>query len=306
MSISLIEPWGRAWSRMRQMLFQPFDLGKWMVLGFSAWLAGLLDGGGGGGNGGGGGGDGLDDLDDIRYGMERAYDYLLDHPVIIALIVICIVCVVMVLVLLNWISSRAKFIFLDNVVHDRAHIVEPWQRFRRLGNSLFLFRLVVGLVTLPIVLGMVASGLWLILAAFGVWSGPGFLFLWIALWTLLLLLLIVGGCYLGFFMNAFVVPIMYRFNIGILAAWQYFLVLFSSHPGWYLLCGLFVLGLFILAGACIVAAGILTCCIGFILVILPYIGTVALLPLHVVYRLFTLEFLAQFHSDLVLTREPAQ
>ncbi len=34
----------------------------------------------------------------------------------------------------------------------------------------------------------------------------------------------------------------------------------------------------------------LTCCI----VALPYVGTVILLPLYVTYRLFSVEFLAQF------------
>jgi len=35
---------------------------------------------------------------------------------------------------------------------------------------------------------------------------------------------------------------------------------------------------------------VLTCCI----VVLPYVGTVILLPIWVTYRLFSVEFLAQF------------
>lgn len=41
-----IAPTSRAFGRMTTILFRPFDLGKWFVLGFSAWLATLLDGGG--------------------------------------------------------------------------------------------------------------------------------------------------------------------------------------------------------------------------------------------------------------------
>ena len=41
MQISFVEPLSRAWERMRRMLFSPFELGRWLVLGFSAWLAGL-------------------------------------------------------------------------------------------------------------------------------------------------------------------------------------------------------------------------------------------------------------------------
>jgi hypothetical protein len=38
---------------------------------------------------------------------------------------------------------------------------------------------------------------------------------------------------------------------------------------------------------------VLTCCI----VGLPYVGTVILLPLYVTYRIFSLEFLAQFDPE---------
>jgi len=48
MNIAFFEPLNRAWERMKHILFQPFDLAKWLVLGFSAWLAGLADGAGGG------------------------------------------------------------------------------------------------------------------------------------------------------------------------------------------------------------------------------------------------------------------
>ena len=48
MQISYVQPLSRAWERMRQILFDPFELAKWLVLGFSAWLAGLAGGGGGG------------------------------------------------------------------------------------------------------------------------------------------------------------------------------------------------------------------------------------------------------------------
>ena len=48
MGVSYVEPLSRAVERMRGTLFQPFDLVKWLVMGFSAWLAGLATGGGGG------------------------------------------------------------------------------------------------------------------------------------------------------------------------------------------------------------------------------------------------------------------
>ena len=42
MSIEYIEALSRAWNRMTTALFEPFDIGKWFVLGFTAFLAGLF------------------------------------------------------------------------------------------------------------------------------------------------------------------------------------------------------------------------------------------------------------------------
>ena len=58
--IAYVQPTSRAFDGMKRILFQPFDIGKWFVIGFTAWLAGLLDhtsssSGSSGGSGGGGG-----------------------------------------------------------------------------------------------------------------------------------------------------------------------------------------------------------------------------------------------------------
>ena len=47
-AFSFSEPLSRAWTRMTDALFRPFDIKKWFVVGFTAWLAGLASGGGGG------------------------------------------------------------------------------------------------------------------------------------------------------------------------------------------------------------------------------------------------------------------
>ena len=49
MPIAYLEPLRRAWRRMKTILFGPFNVVKWLVIGFAAWVAGLLSGGGGGG-----------------------------------------------------------------------------------------------------------------------------------------------------------------------------------------------------------------------------------------------------------------
>ena len=49
MTIQFLEPLNRAWDRMKTALFRPFDLHKWFVFGFSAFLAGMMDASNGGG-----------------------------------------------------------------------------------------------------------------------------------------------------------------------------------------------------------------------------------------------------------------
>lgn len=47
----------------------------------------------------------------------------------------------------------------------------------------------------------------------------------------------------------------------------------------------------------VIIAGIMTCCIGIILLIIPYIGTVVTLPAWYTLRAFSLEYLAQFGDE---------
>ena len=44
--IEFIAPTKRAYEGMKCILFRPFDMGKWFILGFTAWLATLFEGGG--------------------------------------------------------------------------------------------------------------------------------------------------------------------------------------------------------------------------------------------------------------------
>ena len=125
------------------MLFQPFDLGKWFVLGFCAWLAQLGENGGGhfnmpsGGGPGGGGGGGSP--------FEEAFHWVQANLAVVLIVAAVIVLVVVVIsLLIVWLQCRGKFMFLDGIVRNRGAVVEPWHRYRRHANSLFLFRLVVG------------------------------------------------------------------------------------------------------------------------------------------------------------------
>ena len=293
MNIGYVEPLERGWARMKVVLFQPFDLVKWLVIGFTAWLARFLDGGSGGGSRGW-------DLDErgpaeLARDLGRNADSFFDNLVWAPLVLVAVLLVVAFLVAMLWISSRAKFMFLDNVVHNRAQVVEPWGRLRQQGNSLFLWRICFALVCVAVVVIIAAVTLGPVaLLAFGdAWDGVGVLagFLFVVLAIILGLV----AAYVSMFVENFVVPIMYRFNLSIIDAWRHFLPWLSSYGFAFFVYGLWAALLFTLSAVCI----FLTCCCCCAAAI-PYIGTVLLLPLWVAYRLMSLEFLAQFDPNFDL------
>jgi hypothetical protein len=292
--VSITAAFGAAWNRMTTILFRPFDLGKWFALGFTAWLAGLASSGGGGGGSTGWNIDGGSGASaDLGKSWERGVEWLFDNPLwLIAGIVGCGLLVAVFLAVL-WVSSRGKFMFLDNVVHDRAEVVAPWKRYRRVGNSHFFFQLVFFLALIVLVVGLVVTVLGLAASGWSVDFETPLHCAFLVIAAPLLLLIILAAAYIQYFLDAFVVPLMYRYDLPVMAAWGRFGGVFRRHPAALLLSGLFLLVLALAAGMAILVSGLLTCCLGFLLLIIPYVGTVLILPVPVTYRAFTVELLDQ-------------
>jgi hypothetical protein len=296
MQIAYVAPLERAWSRMKAILFHPFELETWIVLGFASFLAALGEGGGSWANG-------------YRYtlskqetgveGLKEAFHRVLDvlgNPVWVVLIVFAFLIVLALVVLFLWISSRAKFIFLDDVLHDRAAIGEPWKRFQRLGDSLFLWHLAYSAICFLLILLLVVP------LAVVVWNGMEGGWLAARILSLMGLALLVSLVAVAIFfvkmlLNNFVVPIMYRDDVTATAAWGRFLSLFRGHFLRFVLYGLFLFVLAIAVGAVVIVAGCATLCCGFILLMIPYVGSVLILPISVTYRCYGPMFLAQFGPD---------
>ena len=237
-------------------------------------------------------------------GVSDAVHRLFESPFTGALIVLLVLAVILIVLALLWVSSRAKFIFLDNVAHNRAHVVEPWKRLGRLGDSLFLWRLCFGLASLMVVLlivgGTVAS---LVLVAAGKSLDPGSLVL-VVFAAVLLLALSVVVLFVVIWVENFLVPIMYRFNLSILGAWRHFWQWLRTYPAAFIVYGLFVIVLAVCFGITVVLFGLMTCCIGLILIALPYVGTVILLPVWVTYRSLGPRFLEQLSPDFGIFPAP--
>lgn len=308
--ISVTAPLAPAWERTRRLLFRPFDLARWLVLGFSAWLGGLGGGGGhfnvqlplGGWDGTAGWGD---RLDGAGRAAHEAWDKVLAGGCLVLLLVGCLLAVVLALLVL-WVSSRGKLVFLDNVVHERAAIVEPWRRLGRQGDSLFFFRVLFALAFM-VLIGLAVGGGVLLVGGVAALESPDLLRGTATVGTMVALgavaaFLALVAVLVAFCLDAFVVPLMHRYGLGVLDAWRRFLVIFRSNPWPFVLAGLLLLALGLAVGAAVFAAGLMTCCLGFLVLMIPYVGTVLLLPVPVFYRTYTLELLAQADPELLPER----
>ena len=303
--ISVAEPVSPALERVKHALFRPFDLGKWFVIGFCAWLAQLGEGG-------------TFANFNYNFGQHRNYeqnfrnefarvrDYVMDNlNWIVPLAAGLIVVVLALWLLFLWLSSRGKFMFLHCVALDKAEVSEPWHQFTYEADSLFLFRLVLGLIamacTLPLlIIAVVVAGKMFLAGQFipndiiGV-IGFGLLFFALA---------IVFAIIQKFTLD-FVVPIMFLRRIRCLSAWKELALLSSGHIGTFILYLLFQIVLAIAIGVIVFGVVIVTCCIAGCLMALPYLGTVLLLPVVMFKRCYSLYFLAQFGRDYdVFPSEP--
>lgn len=294
--ISVTTPVGQAWERVTLALFRPFDLGKWFVIGFCAWLALLGQQGGGGGNFNFGSHQGRGDS--VMQELGRAKDYVMDNLAWIVPVAVGFLVLVLALGLLfNWLSSRGKFMFLHCVALNKAEVVLPWNQFAREANSLFWFRLVLGLLgailTLPLValivilvIGMVKVGEANVV---GVVVSAGALLIVIALGIVFLLIRKLT--------MDFVVPIMFLRRKKCLESWRELRGLFTGNVGNFILYFLFKIVLAIVIGMMVLVVVIATCCIAGCFMAIPYLGTVLLLPVHVFNRAYSLYYLAQFGPE---------
>ncbi len=292
MSISYSQPLSAGYKRMKKALFQPFDLTKWFRIGFTAWLAGLTDCSSNGGSG--GNNNGSADWSEFFNFPQTAWNWLLENPLWANLIIVGLVLLAIIISIVFWISSRGKFMFLHNVALERDEISQPWHDYRKEGNSLFIFQFFWGWFSFAVLVAFLSycfiSGKELYFS-----DAPKMLVFWSIGQMILLFIayLIVFG-YISLFLKDFVVPIMYKHRVGIVKGWSIFMGVFARHFFNFVLYGLFIFILGIGVAIGIILLAVLTCCIGLLLLAIPFIGAVILLPVTYTFRAFSIEYLAQF------------
>lgn len=290
--IEILRPFSDAFDLMSNMLFRPFHFKKWLIIGFTAWLAHI------------GGGFNFNFNYSGRYPSNRNLDFNgnealqsfvdLIHRIplwlmisgIAALLVVCVAVVVLFL----WLRARGRFMFIDCIVKNRAAVVEPWREFQPQGDSYFVFSLLVvvsfGLTAILLSLFFVIP---MLRGAAALHLHDIYLICTAVLWFAVVMVLLLAWGVVSHFM----VMLMYRRCCRATEGFRAALSLIGNFPGEITLYCLFwvVLGIGAVCVACIITCA--TCC----LAVLPYVGTVILLPVYTCLRAFGLCFLRQFGPD---------
>ena len=311
MKISPIDPIAPAWNHMLRILFTPFDVYKWLLLGSCAFL---------GQCGQGGRPSSISDIGQLWRGSSKTTinqtNVLMNDELTAFLSTIwqdhlgiiifgggaIALGVIALLLFITWISSRGKFMLLDGIVKNRGAISEPWSEYKTQGNSLFFCRTILQVVSFIILLCVatiaavatfpdiqsgnfenIKSGNFEnITIAGAVIGGSAFLFY---------ILIMIG---INFFLYCFVVPTMFIQKIKVMEAVP--LV-------WNKLCkgnvasaiSLFaMIAIFsIVATMIMLTATCCNCCI----VALPYINAIVFLPITVFFACYALCYIEQLGPE---------
>jgi hypothetical protein len=284
--IEIFAPFGAAFELMQRILFKPFDFTKWCLIGFAAFLSHLA--------GGGSSFNWNSKLGNWRSSMQSASsdasDSIHNMPFwVIPVAVVVFLMIVAIVAVLLWLGCRGRFMFTDCIVRNRGAVSEPWNEFRREGNSLFRFSIVIALVFLGII---AVCGFTMILPFMlhGGTGTPGISFFFgVGFFVIIVVLIAIAWGLISQFM----VPIMYRRRCSAMEAFRATTALIGANLGPFILYLLFMIVLAIAAAMIGCVATCVTCCIAAI----PYVGTVILLPVYVTIAAYPLLFIRQFGPD---------
>jgi hypothetical protein len=294
LQVSVISPVSLAVDRVKMLLFSPFDLGKWMLIGFCAWIS-MLDKGGFNFN--------MPlkwekDFSSSNSQLEYVKEFVTENlPLIIPIACIIVVAVIIIWIVLLWLSSRGHFMFLDCIACNKAEVKKPWKEFRAHGNSLFVFRLVLQVVGPLALLLVVALPIALLCFLTGCIEVKAVSVIFCIVGVFIFIAFLIALVLAAKFTIDFAVPLMYRTNQGCLAAWRILWGLIKAYLGNFVLYVLFQIVIHVAVGAILMILTCATCCVAGCIMALPYLGAVFLLPILVFVRSYSLYYIRQYGPE---------
>ena len=260
--------------------------------------------GGGHGHGPGGPGGWPPDFGDVAAWLQRASEWLAAHATLIALgAVLGLLVFGVVAAVVLWVNARGVFMYADAVATGRAEVSRPWRQHATAASSYFGWSLGITFAvvfTLLFAAGLVVvtvfafvagrlqgTGGWLILAA----MVPVLVLLALALPLLALA---------GLALRDFVAPLQLATGLPCGDAARLLESLVVAQPGAFVLYLLLKLLVVVATGLVVVIGGCLTCCLGF----LPVVMQTAFQPLFHFERGLSLMLLRQLGYDVAARLAP--
>ncbi len=298
---SIGEGFSAAWRKMKETLFRPFNWSTWLVLSLGFWLAQLGEGGArvdlpfkpG---------TGAEITDALTNSLQSAADATGTTVMMFLLIAgsVFFLFVLVIGLILLWVRSRARFITLDMMIRGVSadSFGARWNTFARQGNSFFLAQIL--LFVFLFLLGIAFVALTGIGAAMALRenSSASDICLLIGAGIVFGLFAFLAWIYLQLYQDYGAV-LMYRSGCSGHEAIRALNRKLFSKPGVFIR---YLLGFFIIVMLAAFGVGLfscLTCCIGAIILAIPFVGTMVLLPVFVFRWQFMLEF---FDNEEMLNR----
>jgi hypothetical protein len=292
MNPSIIDSVSPAWSRMITALFRPFHLEKWFCLGFGAWLMTLAETISSAGSN-------IIDMPFARLTDWTDFTVMLMGGIAFFALLL--------MILFAWLSARGRFIFLYQVINNNSSIQKPWTDYREVAHSFFFWSLGLYLAVFLLVLVPLAGALYFFYPFFEGDSITGSAQVLGGACAALAILLLIPSLYAGFYLQELIAPIMFRYQCRAEDAWRFFLPALKQHTASLLLFPFFWA---VLAAGFFFATlilGLLTCCCGFLLLMIPYLGSVVTLPIPFFLTSYSLEYLksiGQEYDPFTMTATP--
>lgn len=206
-----------------RLLFKPFILRKWLALGLVALLAQIGGGGSAHANW------PSDEKGTVGELGQQAMSWIVQHAVLVAA---AFTALFLISLLLGWLASVFKFVYVHQITRVPLAIREPFHRYRGLGTSFFLWELAFSVVVL-IALAVLVGLPWIAIIMTDAGTGAKIV---VAVWSVLVgLPIIVGMILVSIYASDFVLATMFVREVRVLEAWRIVIPLLRANAGQSLL-----------------------------------------------------------------------
>ena len=271
------------------------------------------------------------------YAIEQGINSILSNTMLILIIVGLAILVIALALLFAYLRNVFSFVLIQALTSGDVRIIKPMMDNLGRGFRLFIFTLLVGLITLVVVVAFILAMIFCVFLALkiGVSGIAGLIVLLLAIFVIVVLLLllilfsIASAIFVGFTYD-FVAPMVYFKGMGIIGSWKWLWASIKKDwqqygvyviARWALELGVGILTMFIvlpvalifvailLAGVIVAALAakvsiVLAVIVGLALLVLAAIFVLAMMaismPVAVYFRYYSLDVLRQIDPAAVI------